>query len=726
MEATEVEHDEMRAAESDFEGGRALMNAGSHRNPNKVHWLRTLSLAFQCLGIVYGDIGTSPLYVFTPALGSTIANTDDIVGVLSLIIYTIILLPFIKYMFIVLYANDNGDGGTFALYSLICRHMDVSLIPNRRPKLRETATHGPATARQKRADRIVEMMEGSRVAKGVLFLVTIVGTSMVIGDGILNPSISVLSALNGITGLSSKAQMWISVGILVVLFGVQRFGTEKVGFSFAPITLVWFILITGIGLFNMFEHGFGVLRAFNPWCIVEYFERNGKRGFISLGGTFLSITGVEAMFADLGHFSVRSIQISFVFIVLPSSLIAYCGQAAYLMKYPQDIGNAFYASIPGPLYWPSFVVAIAASVVTSQAMITGSFAIISQSQSLGCFPRVKVVHTSSKYEGQVYIPLINYAFMIICILTTIYFGSSSNVANAYGVAVIGVMVITTCLLTVVMLVVWKTNIWLIFLFVATLGSVEFFYLAANLYKFVHGGYLPLGLAFVLVVTMVIWHYGYRARHIYELDHQASPALVQDLVHNAEMSRASGMALLYTEVEQGIPPIFSHFVKNVPLIHSVMVVVSIKILPISRVALNKRFTFWRIEPRELMMFGCEVRYGYDDDRLKDHNKFEQQLIENLKAYIGSRQLTNEAEVGRVDARVNALAAEEMQYVQMAIEKGVVYMLGEAEVVAKPSSSFIKKLVVNHAYGFLRRNFRSGSEIMVAPTAKLVRVGMTYEI
>ncbi|KAF5185383.1 Low affinity potassium transport system protein kup, partial [Thalictrum thalictroides] len=340
-------------------------------------------------------------------------------------------------MFVVLNANDNGDGGTFALYSKICRYAKISLIPNQQAEDRELSNYtlDIPSNQLRRAQQIKEKLENSHVAKLVLLLITILGVSLVIGDGILTPCISVLSAVSGIKrsadSLNQNAIVGISVAILIVLFSVQRFGTDKVGYSFAPIICLWFTFISGIGLYNLFKYDVSVLRAFYPKYIIDYFKRNGKEAWISLGGVVLSMTGTEAMFADLGHFSVRSVQISFMGVVCPAILCAYSGQAAYLTKFPNHVHETFYDSIPDPLYWPTFVVAVCASIIASQAMISGAFAIISQSLRLGCFPTVRVVHTSAKYEGQVYIPEINFMIMIACVLVTVSFRTTTQIGNAY-------------------------------------------------------------------------------------------------------------------------------------------------------------------------------------------------------------------------------------------------------------------------------------------------------
>ncbi|KAE8801250.1 Potassium transporter 5 [Hordeum vulgare] len=564
----------------------AGMIPGGHSYAAKVGWATTLHLAFQSLGVVYGDMGTSPLYVFSSTFTGGIKDTDDLLGVMSLIIYTVLLLPLMKYCFIVLRANDNGDGGTFALYSLISRYARISLIPNQQAE-DATVSHyklESPTNRVKRAHWIKEKMENSPKFKVILFLVTILATSMVIGDGVLTPCISVLSAVTGIKqsakSLTQGQIAGIAIGILIVLFLVQRFGTDKVGYTFGPVIFIWFILIAGIGIYNLITHDTGILKAFNPKYIVEYFQRNGKDGWISLGGVILCITGTEAMFADLGHFNVRAIQIGFSAVLLPSVLLAYMGQAAYLRIYPEDVADTFYKSLPGPLYWPTFVVAVAAAIIASQAMISGAFAIIAQSQVLGCFPRVRVTHTSKKYHGQVYIPEINYALMILCVAVTAIFQTTDKIGNAYGIAVVFVMFITTLLVTLVMAMIWKTSLLWIALFPIIFGGAELLYLSSAFYKFVEGGYLPLGFAAILMLIMGTWHYVHVHRYKYELKNKVSNNYVAELATRRNLARLPGIGVLYSELVQGIPPILPHLVEKVPSIHSVLVITSIKFLPIS--------------------------------------------------------------------------------------------------------------------------------------------------
>ncbi|KAK7294485.1 hypothetical protein RJT34_17374 [Clitoria ternatea] len=763
----------------DLEAGKVFITA-SHSSKG---WKTTLFLAFQSIGIVYGDIGTSPMYVFSSIFVDGIHNTDDILGVLSLMIYTIVALPMLKYVFIVLHANDNGNGGAFALYSLICRHAKVSLIPNQQPEDMQLSNYTLETpSKLKGIKNLKQKLENSYFARVMLILITMLGTSMVIGDGIFTPAMSVLSAVSGIsTSLGEGAVLGITIVILIFLFYMQRFGTDKVGLSFAPILVVWFALISGIGLYNLIKHDTVALRAFNPKCIYDYFKRNGfKKGWLSLSGIFLCITGSEAMFADLGHFSVKAIQISFSFVTFPAILIAYIGQAAFLRKFPEQVSNTFYACIPEHLYWPTFVIAVLASIIASQAMISGAFSIISQAQTLGCFPRVKIVHTSTKHRGQVYIPEINFMFMIACIVVSVAFKTSANMSNAYGIAVVCDMIITSFLVAFIILVIWKKSIWLVALFLP-FGCIELLYLSSQMTKFTKGGFVPLVLAFFLTALMGIWHYVQKERYMFELNNKVSAESLAKLVTKPNINRIPGIGLLYSELVQGIPPIFPHFIANIPAIHSVFLFVSIKAIPIATVASEERFLFHHMEPRDHRIFRCVVRLGYKDE-LGDHVEFESQLVQHLKEFITQTQeiIMHETEAARnveqapisptiknevaqisqgypindtldeegkyrtsskssdsitlsgvaksstfSSSHVNRVE-KEIEFIEKAMEKGVVYLLGEAEVVADPKSFIFNKIVVNYAYSFLRKNFRQRDKMMAIPRNRLVKVGMTYEI
>ncbi|XP_044492757.1 potassium transporter 5-like [Mangifera indica] len=730
-----------------------------HATKEGVKWGMILHLAFQSIGVVYGDIGTSPLYVYASTFTDGIHHPDDILGVLSLILYTLTLIPLIKYVFIVLKANDNGDGGTFALYSLICRYAKVGLIPSEQAEDSDVSNFqlDLPSKRLMRASKLKHKLENSQFAKLFLLMATMLGTSMVIGDGVLTPCISVLSAIVGIKeyapAMTEGPTAWVSAAILVCLFAVQRFGSDKVGYTFAPIIFVWFVLIGGIGVYNFFKFDPWVLKALNPAYIIGYFTRNKKNAWISLGGVVLAITGTEALFADMGHFTVRSIQISMCFVTYPALVCAYSGQASWLRKHPDQVPDTFYQSIPHGLYWPMFVVAVLASIIASQAMISGAFSIIQQSLALGCFPRVKVVHTSTKYEGQVYIPEVNYILMLACVGVTLGFRKTDKIGNAYGIAVVFVMTLTSCLLVLVMIMIWKSNIIFVLFYVLIICSVEFLYLSSVLYKFNKGGYLPLAFSALLMTIMYIWNYVYRRKYHYELEHKISPQRVKEIATDPNFCRFPGFAIFYSELVEGIPPIFNHYVANVPALHSILVFVSIKSLPISKVPPEERFLFRRVEPKELNVYRCVARYGYTDVR-NEKEPFEVILVEKLKQFIRedywlSQTTTKNMEVGERNGELSDVTNKgeeegdedvrlvqedeqkewelerEIEMVDKALRAGTVHLMGEGEVIAGKGAGIGKRILIN-AFNFMKKNLRQSEKVFEIPHKRLLKVGMTYEL
>ncbi|RVW54593.1 Potassium transporter 20 [Vitis vinifera] len=636
----------------DMESG-TVHGRSHHGSKDTKDWSVILHLAFQSLGIVYGDIGTSPLYVYASTFTDGVKHNDDILGVLSIIFYTLTLIPLFKYVLTVLKATDNGDGGTFALYSLICRYAKVGLIPSQQAEDREVSNFRLElpSKRLQMASKLKSKLEKSNSAKFFLLFATMLGTSMVIGDGVLTPCISVLSAVGGIKEVTDSMTqdriVWISVGILVCLFMVQRFGTDKVGYSFAPIICVWFALISGIGVYNFIKFDPTVVKAINPKYIIDYFRRNKKQAWISLGGAVLSITGTEALFADVGHFTVRSIQISMCAVTYPALVLAYTGQASFLRKHHQDVADLFFKSIPHGLYWPMFVVAVSAAIIASQAMISGTFSIIQQSLSLGCFPRVKIMHTSTKYEGQVYIP-----------------------EDCSGVRDDPHLIIS--------------------------GSCDD--------HDMENPYPTCDLIFLMTI-MYIWNDVYRRKYYYDLDHKISPEVVKELVVSTNFSRIPGLAIFYSELVHGIPPIFKHYMENVPALHSVLVFVSIKSLPISKVPVEERFLFRRVDPNDIYVFRCVVRYGYTDVRFEEE-PFERLLVERLKEFIrGEIMMTvtlthnsgdivsgelqdglingeNESEESRQidEKRRQQDVKKDIEVIDRAAQVGVVHLIGETEVMA----------------------------------------------
>ncbi|KAI5667452.1 hypothetical protein M9H77_17305 [Catharanthus roseus] len=760
--------------------------AGKLRNmyrEKKFSALLLLRLAFQSLGVVYGDLGTSPLYVFYNTFPHGIQDPEDVIGALSLIIYSLTLIPLLKYVFIVCRANDNGQGGTFALYSLLCRHAKVKTIPNQHRTDEELTTYSRSTFEEHSfAAKTKKWLEARTFRKNALLLLVLAGTCMVIGDGILTPAISVLSASGGIKvnnpKMGNDVVVIVAVAILVGLFSLQHYGTDKVGWLFAPVVLLWFLLIGGIGIYNIWKYDSSVLKAFSPVYIYRYFRRLHKAGWISLGGIMLSITGTEALFADLAHFPVPAVQLAFTAVVFPCLLLAYSGQAAYLMQNTDHVVDAFYRSIPERIYWPTFIVATLAAIVASQATISATFSIIKQAVAHGCFPRVKVVHTSKNFMGQVYVPDMNWILMVLCIAVTAGFKNQSQIGNAYGTAVVIVMLATTLLMTLIMVLVWHCHWTFVLIFTVLSLVVECTYFSAVLFKIDQGGWVPLVIAGGFLLIMYVWHYGNVKRYEFELHSKVSMAWILGLGPSLGLVRVPGVGLVYTELASGVPNIFSHFITNLPAIHSVVIFVCVKYLPVYTVPEEERFLVKRIGPKNFHMFRCVARYGYKDLHRKD-DEFEKKLFDNLFIFVrlesmmegcsdsdeyslygqqtqqsrecllkemnSSASNADITTISSIDSIVPAVKSplhgnttmssehassqtevDELEFLSSCRDAGVVHILGNTVVRARRDSRIYKRIAIDYIFAFLRKICRENSAIFHVPHESLLNVGQVFYV
>ncbi|KAJ6793580.1 potassium transporter 6-like [Iris pallida] len=780
-------------------------------------WRTVLSLAFQSLGVVYGDLSTSPLYVYKSTFAEDIEHSEtneEIYGVLSFVFWTLTLVPLLKYVLIVLRADDNGEGGTFALYSLLCRHARVGFLPSgqladedilayRKQEGRfQLYSQGQGEGEEHAGDgrrrgkgpalRLKRALERHQVLQRLLLLLALVGTCMVIGDGVLTPAISVFSAVSGVELSMEKehhkyVEVPVACTILVCLFALQHYGTHRIGFLFAPIVLTWLFCISAIGVYNIFHWNPHVYQALSPYYMYKFLKKTQRGGWMSLGGILLCITGSEAMFADLGHFSQLSIQIAFTSVVYPSLVLAYMGQAAYLSKHHLVESNyriGFYVSVPEKIRWPVFAIAILAAVVGSQAVITGTFSIIKQCSALGCFPRVKIVHTSSKVHGQIYIPEINWILMILCLSVTIGFRDTKHLGNASGLAVITVMLVTTCLMSLVMVLCWNKSIFIAISFILFFGSIEALYFSASLMKFLTGAWVPIVLSFIFMAVMYIWHYGTLMKYEFDLQNKVSINWLLSLGPTLGIVRVRGIGLIHTELVSGIPAIFSHFVTNLPAFHQVLVFLCIKSVPVPYVQPEERFLIGRIGPKEYRIYRCIVRYGYHDVH-KDDLEFEKDLVSSIAAFIQSggnsepngapaeesnkdeekmavvgtsfrlrddggdnaeatalggagtsnpREIQSPVVLSRKKVRfvlpespkVDSEAREELEELMEAREAGMAFILGHSYMRAKSGSGLIKRLAINVGYDFLRRNCRSPAYAVSIPHASTLEVGMMYHV
>lgn len=666
----------------------------------KESWRTVLTLAYQSLGVVYGDLSTSPLYVYKSTFAEDIEHSEtneEIFGVLSFVFWTLTLVPLLKYVFIVLRADDNGEGGTFALYSLLCRHARVSSLPNCQSADEELTDYKKPNSSF--GSGLKSTLERHRVLQRFLLVLALIGTCMVIGDGVLTPAISVFSAVSGLEfSMSEKHHQYVELPIacvvLIGLFALQHYGTHRVGFLFAPIVLTWLLCISAIGLYNILHFNPTVYKALSPYYMYKFLKKTQKGGWMSLGGILLCITGSEAMFADLGHFSQLSIQIAFTSLVYPALVLAYMGQAAYISTHYTVGANAqigFYVSVPEKVRWPVLVIAVLAAVVGSQAIITGTFSIIKQCSALDCFPRVKIVHTSSKIHGQIYIPEINWILMLLCLAVTIGFRDTKRMGNASGFAVISVMLVTTCLMSLVIVLCWQRSVFFAICFVFFFGTIEALYFSASLVKFHKGAWVPVALALCFFSVMYVWHYGTVRKYEFEVQNKVSINWLLSLGPSLGIVRVRGIGLIHTELVSGIPAIFSHFVTNLPAFHQVLVFLCIKSVPVPHVRPEERFLVGQIGPREYRLYRCIVRYGYRDVH-KDDVEFENDLLCSIAEFLRSGtspdgNITSE-DFGKEDDKMTVVGtrsthADGIQMSEDSVEMGSeITALGQKELRSPP--------------------------------------------
>ncbi|WOK92638.1 potassium transporter 6-like isoform X1 [Canna indica] len=783
------------------------IEGGSFSNPAKVaSWRTVLSLAYQSLGVVYGDLSTSPLYVYKSTFAEDIQHSEsneEIYGVLSFVFWTLTLVPLLKYVFIVLRADDDGEGGTFALYSLLCRHARVGFLPNGQLADEEISAYKKTDSRGGgggagrlpsgggvAASRVKMLLEKHQVLQKMLLILALIGTCMVIGDGVLTPAISVFSAVSGLElSMAREHHKYVEVPItcliLIGLFALQHYGTHRVGFLFAPIVIIWLLCISAIGVYNIFHWNPHVYQALSPYYMYKFVKKTQRRGWMSLGGILLCITGSEAMYADLGHFSQLSIKIAFTSVVYPSLILAYMGQAAYLSRHhviANEYRIGFYVSVPEKIRWPVMVIAILAAVVGSQAIITGTFSIIKQCSALGCFPRVKIVHTSSKFHGQIYIPEINWILMILCLAVTIGFRDTKRMGNAAGLAVITVMLVTTCLMSLVIVLCWHKNILLAICFILFFGTIEALYFSASLIKFLEGAWVPIALSFIFMLIMYVWQYGTLKKYEFDVQNKVSIEWLLGLGPTLGIVRVRGIGLIHTELVSGVPAIFSHFITNLPAFHQVLVFLCIKSVPVPHVQPEERFLVGRIGPKHYRFYRCIVRYGYRDVH-KDDLEFEKDLVCSIAEFIRSGTSRGPSGLGEEPAKdqdekmtvvgagfrlpeaadgdpndaagpsgsldqmqsagskgdrkkvrfvlpaspqMNASVREELRELMDAREAGMAFILGHSYVRAQSGSGLVKRLAINVGYDFLRRNSRSPAYAANIPHASTLEVGMVYYV
>ncbi|MDX8532190.1 potassium transporter Kup [Mesorhizobium sp. VK25A] len=558
----------------------ALANGGADAEPAdqpshaeiKQHSTKVLMLG--ALGVVYGDIGTSPIYAFREALhassGGDVANRADILGVLSLIIWSLTITVTIKYIMFVLRADNRGEGGVLSLMALA-----RGTFPTR-----------------------------SAIVLGI----GIVGASLFFGDAVITPAISVLSAVEGMNVVTPAFQPYVvplTLLILAMLFAVQRFGTGGVGLVFGPVTAIWFLAIGLSGLKHIIADP-EILWAISPHYIVAFFINSPDVSFVTVGAVFLAVTGAEALYADLGHFGRKPIVLAWLAIVFPCLLLNYAGQGAYVLAQSGKVGMPFFEMNEGWTLIPMVVLATAATVIASQAVISGAYSLTRQAVQLNMLPRLEILHTSEKQSGQVYMPRVNMLIALVVMMLVVGFGASSKLASAYGISVTGNMLVTTTLLFIIMTRIWKWNIWPAVALTAVFALIDIGFFASNIVKVFEGGWASLAVAFAIILGMWTWVRGSRylfdktRRNEIPLDFLAANLLKK------KPQLVSGTAVFLTSDPLSAPTALMHSLKHYKVLHEKNVILSVVTAPQPVVPDSERV---KLETVNELFMRVTLTFGY---------------------------------------------------------------------------------------------------------------------
>jgi KUP system potassium uptake protein len=546
---------------------------GSHRSSFAI-------LALTALGVVFGDIGTSPLYALRECFHGPHRyepTAENIMGVLSLVFWSGIMVITLKYVFVIMKADNRGEGGILALEALAGKRQNYSW---------------------KKLPYFV-MVFG------------IFGAALLYGDGMITPAISVLSALEGLkvaTPMFDPFVVPLTVAILIGLFCVQRFGTSKIGIVFGPITFVWFFALAALGIQEIVQNPV-ILNAVNPGHALHFFSSNGLFGFGVLGTVFLTVTGGEAMYADMGHFGRKPIRAGWLFVVFPALMLNYFGQGALLLSNPEHASNPLFNMVPEWGVYPMVALATCATVIASQALISGTFSLARQAVQLGYCPRMAIVHTSHDEIGQIYVPFVNWTLLLGAVILVVSFGSSSSMAAAYGIAVSMTMLVTTLLASLVAYKVWKWNLWAVVLVFGVFSIVDAAFVGANMLKVLSGGWIPLAIGCFLVLLMTTWVTGRRLLGQEMKDRSVSLDEFLEEVESAPPLRVPGTAIFMTGSRESTPLPLVNNLKHNKVLHEKILLVTFSTREIPHVPLAERISF---EELGLGVTRITVKIGFMDD------------------------------------------------------------------------------------------------------------------
>lgn len=547
----------------------------SHGHGNPV---ASTALALGALGVVYGDIGTSPLYAikeaFTEHSHEMTIDSINVYGISSLAFWSLIIIISLKYLMFVMRADNHGEGGILALTALV--------MPKR-------GEHGRRTS--------------------ALVTLGIFGTALLYGDGIITPAISVLSAVEGLQEVSSSFDQWvvpIAIVILMGLFLVQSRGTGAVGKVFGPVMVIWFSTLAIIGISQIVQNP-EIIQSVNPYYAFQYFTHETGKAFLSLGSIFLVVTGGEALYADMGHFGRRPIMLGWYGIVLPALVLNYWGQSAYLLSHPEDVESLFFRMVPDPILVPIVLLATCATVIASQALISGVFSLTAQAVQLDYLPRIKIRHTSQSQSGQIYVPLVNWALMFACIGLVLGFQTASNLAAAYGIAVTMTMVITTLIFFRVLTDRWGWHPLRASLLCVPLLLIEIGFMGANLVKIPRGGWFALAVGLILMVQMATWRRG-RAL-VAQRIHRGERPITEVLDETEDVKRVSGIAVFMFKDLGKAPPALVNNLRHNKVLHKCTLIVAVDTASEPRIEPKDRADVTKIGPG---VYQVQLDFGFMED------------------------------------------------------------------------------------------------------------------
>ncbi|KAF2227579.1 potassium transporter 5 [Elsinoe ampelina] len=688
-------------------------------------------LAYQSIGVIYGDIGTSPLYVYSSTF-SEAPTKQNLLGVLSLIIWSMSIMVTIKYVLIILHADNDGEGGSFSTYSLLCRYLNITRRDPREATMVEMKRVNTGDLKSG-GKHLRSGIEHSKFVKKLLQVVGILAVTMVIADGVLTPAQSVLGAVQGIQvvqpTITKPVILGVTNAILVLLFAIQPLGISKMTFAFSPIVIIWLAFNLAFGIYNIAMFDAGVFKAFNPYYAFDFLIRNGHQGWRQLGGVLLSFTGVEALFADLGAFSRRAIQLSWLCYAYPCLLFAYIGQAAYISVHPDAYSNPFFNAVPPGMLYPSLVMAILAAIVASQAIITATFQLLAQAMKLSYIPQLKIIHTSPTFHGQLFIPLANWLLMLGCILVASIYNNTTSLGNAYGVCVMFVTFFDTCMVALAAVFVWQMSPHLVFLPWLVFACHDGAYLSSALEKVPRGAWFTLAMAALIAVVFLIWRFGKESQWLAEAEdrfptsHFIRPdgeggLQLTERFEGTGLSKIKGMGVFFDKAGETTPTVFSQFALKLAALPEVMVFFHLRPLERPRVEVEERYSVSR-----LAIPGCYrvvVRHGYNDVVVS--GDLAAVLYQQVRGFVESR----EGKDGVTEyGAASTTAAEEVTRLDKAFAGGALYVLGKGQMKTKEGTGWFRAGLL-WAFLWIRENTRGKMADLEVPADRLIEVGFLKEI